>query len=275
MTHFQRSTETDHLTKRVDPGRMEPPMQAIPKIISGLDDIIPGSLNSILRLYSPVFDNVVSVSKPEVAEMMKLYENCQRMMCIAFANEMADACIPHGIDPYEVSSAASTKPFGYMPYTPSLGVGGHCIPVNPYYLLSNSDFPLLRAATEKMWQRPSMIAQRALDKLHSDRRKVGFGRKPRVLVVGLGFKRGQSHLSNSPGLELAKSLAMSEKVDLYFADSLVKQEAVPQILRLQDEDWNEDVLETFHMIIVAFKQINMDFDILDRLRGVRIETWCN
>jgi UDP-N-acetyl-D-mannosaminuronate dehydrogenase len=71
-----------------------------------------------------VFKQVVTVSKPEVAEMMKLYENCQRMMCIAYANEMADACVGHGIDPFEVCSAAATKPFGYMPYTPSLGVGG-------------------------------------------------------------------------------------------------------------------------------------------------------
>lgn len=262
-------------TQRVDPGRMDPPMRSIPKIVSGLDDIVPGSLSSILRLYYPVFDKVVPVSKPEVAEMMKLYENCQRMMCIAFANEMADACIPHEIDPFEVCSAASTKPFGYMPYTPSLGVGGHCIPVNPYYLLSNSDFSLLRSATEKMWQRPAMIAQRALNTLYGDRHKVGFGRKPRVLVVGLGFKRGQSHLSNSPGLELAKSLNESNKVELYYADSLVKQEMVPSIPRLEDEDWNEEVLEEFHMIIVAFKQVDMDFEVLDKLQGVRIEMWCN
>src|SRR5438046_566804 len=102
--------------------------------------------------------------------MTKLYENCQRMICIAYANEMADACIAHGISPFEVCSAAATKPFGYLPFSPSLGVGGHCIPVNPYYLFSSlgpqrlqpsaigatdsGSFPLLRAATEKMWSRP-------------------------------------------------------------------------------------------------------------------------
>lgn len=92
------------MAQRVDPGRTEPPVKSIPKIISGLDDILPGSLDAINRIYSTIFDNVVTVSKPEVAEMMKLYENCQRMVCIAYANEMADACIPHGIDPYEVRS---------------------------------------------------------------------------------------------------------------------------------------------------------------------------
>lgn len=99
--------------------------------MSGLDDVVPGSLAHITELYQAVFHNVVPVSKPEVAEMTKLYENCQRMMCIAYANEMADACIPLGIDPYEVSEAAATKPFGYMDYVPGIGVGGHCIPINP------------------------------------------------------------------------------------------------------------------------------------------------
>jgi nucleotide sugar dehydrogenase len=117
--------------ERVDPGRKEPSTTAIPKVISGLDDIAPGSLASIMEIYSSVFRSVVAVSKPEVAEMVKLYENCQRMVCIAYANEMADACISWAIDPYEVCEAADTKPFGYMPMKPGAGVGGHCIPINP------------------------------------------------------------------------------------------------------------------------------------------------
>ncbi|KAF0328505.1 UDP-N-acetyl-D-glucosamine 6-dehydrogenase [Colletotrichum sp. SAR11_59] len=257
--------------ERVDPGRVEPPAHAIPKIVSGLDDMVPGSLNAIVRLYSQVFDNVVPVSRPEVAEMTKLYENCQRMMCIAFANEMADACVGHGVDPYEVSGAAATKPFGYMPFTPSLGVGGHCIPVNPYYLLSNNQFPLLQHATERMRARPSAIAQRAVDALCAEKPR------PSILVVGMGFKKGQSHLANSPGLELAKSLVLSEKVDVCWADPLVKQEAVPQIPRLNDvEGWNVKSLEErFDMIIVAFRQSGLDFDVLSQLQSTRVEMWCN
>jgi UDP-N-acetyl-D-mannosaminuronate dehydrogenase len=99
-------------------------MTKIPKILSGLDDIVPGSLKAITRLYAQVFDTIHTVSTPEVAEMTKLYENCQRMMGIAFANEMADACSSHGLDPYEVSRAASSKPFGYMPFEPGIGLGG-------------------------------------------------------------------------------------------------------------------------------------------------------
>ncbi|KXJ93394.1 hypothetical protein Micbo1qcDRAFT_203474 [Microdochium bolleyi] len=262
--------------ERVDPGRTEPPAFAIPKIISGLDDVVPGSLASIARLYGPAFDRVVPVSKPEVAEMTKLYENCQRMMCIAYTNEMADACGPHGIDPFEVVEAAASKPFGYMPYTPGPGVGGHCIPVNPYYLLSNSEFPLLKAATEAMWQRPANLAQRAIEVLEARQNKT-FGmatdEKPRVLVVGVGFKPGQSTLSNSPGLDVVRALTVSQKVDVSFADSLVTQDMVPSVPRLADDDWRVGTLAAYDMIIVAMRQVGFDYSILDQISG-NVEWLC-
>jgi nucleotide sugar dehydrogenase len=258
--------------ERVDPGRCEPPAHAIPKVVSGLDDVVPGSLDAILRLYTKAFDRVVPVSRPEVAEMMKLYENCQRMVCIAYANEMADACLSHDIDPYEVCRAAATKPFGYMPYTPGLGVGGHCIPVNPYYLLSNSQFPLLEAASDKMRARPAAIAQRAVDQLCATGQP---SRRPRVLVAGIGFKVGQSHLANSPGLELAKALVLTDKVEVSWVDPLVTQEAVPQISRLDVADWSVDGLQDrFDMVIVAFRQHGLDFSVLDQLQGVEVQMWC-
>ncbi|KAH7241041.1 uncharacterized protein BKA55DRAFT_596403 [Fusarium redolens] len=169
---------------------------------------------------------------------------------------MADACIPHGINPYEVCQAASTKPFGYMPYSPDVGVGGHCIPVNPFYLLSNSHFPLLECATLAMHSQPSRLAERMLKRL---RQRVT-GRTPRVPVVGVGFKAGQSQIDNSPGADLA--------------DSLVKQCALPQVRRLLDEDWRKDVLRKFDIIVVASRQAGVSFDILDELDGVEIERWC-
>ena len=248
-------------------------------MVSGLDDVVEGSLAAIARLYSAVFDYVVPVSKPEVAEMMKLYENCQRMVCIAYANEMADACVPHGIDPFEVCEAASTKPFGYTPFKPSLGVGGHCIPVNPFYLLKNCSFPLLEAATESMRSRPARIARRAIDNLADDETHMAVPsqsprRQARVLVVGMGFKPGQSNLVNSPGLELAKSFSVSGKVDVWWADPLLRQEAIPQIPRLDDECWDKETLETFDMVIVSFRQAGMNLEVLGDLFGVRVEMWC-
>lgn len=251
-------------------------MRSIPKIISGLDDLVPGSLDAIGRLYRRTFDNVIPVSKPEVAEMTKLYENCQRMVCIAYAAEMADACAPHGIDPYEVCEAAATKPFGYMPYTPGIGVGGHCIPVNPFYLLSNSSFPLLEAATRTMWSRPAVVADRTLASL---RKSQGTAKRQKgthhVLVVGMAFKAGQSSLSNSPGLELAKRLTVSREVEVTWADTMVAQEAIPQIPRLPDSEWCRETLGAFDLIVVALMQRGMDLEVLDGLRDVQIDMWCH
>lgn len=169
--------------------------------------------------------------------MTKLYENCQRMICIAFANEMANAYIPLSIDPFEVSNAAGTKPFGYLPFTPSLGVGGHCIPVNPYYLLATSKFPLLEAAAYEMNNRPAMIAERILSDLmgKGGRRDSGLEIEKNVLVVGIGFKASQSHLVNSPGLKLAQELSKSD-LNVIFADTLVPQADIPEIPRLADKD---------------------------------------
>lgn len=258
--------------ERVDPGRTEPPPRTIAKIVSGLDDVVPGSTDAITRLYSRVFDTVVPVSSPEVAEMMKLYENCQRMLCIAYANEMANACLGHGIDPFEVCRAAATKPFGYMPFTPGLGVGGHCIPVNPYYLFANSEFPLLRAAAETMRDRPREMCRRIISQLLASWEKES---RPKVLVVGIGFKPGQSHVANSPGLELAKQLVVSGQVDVEWADPLVKQEVVPQVPRLDVENWTVAYLDAhFELIVVAFRQHGLDFDVLGRLERAQVQSWC-
>ncbi|KHN99771.1 Nucleotide sugar dehydrogenase [Metarhizium album ARSEF 1941] len=257
--------------ERVDPGRIEPPAHAIPKIISGLDDEAPGSLAAVHKLYSKVFDEVTPVSSPEVAEMTKLYENCQRMVCIAYVNEMADACVSHGIDPFEVCKAAATKPFGYIPFVPGLGVGGHCIPVNPYYLLSNNSFPILQAASEKMTRRPREIAERVVTRLC---KRIPLCR-PRVLVVGMGFKPGQAHLINSPGLELAKSLVLTNKLEVSWADPLVSQDCIPQIRRFDDRDWSVASLEVcFELVIVAFRQTGLDFDLLGELRNAEVDMWC-
>ncbi|CCF46427.1 polysaccharide biosynthesis protein vipA/tviB [Colletotrichum higginsianum] len=267
--------------ERIDPGRTEPPMHSIPKIVSGLDDVTPGSLRVVSRLYGRVFDTIVPVSKPEVAEMAKLYENCQRMVCIAYANEMADACASHGINAYEVSDAAATKPFGYLPFEPSLGVGGHCIPVNPYYLLSNCEFPLLHAAADQMGKRPAKIARRVVDSLFNESRKREQGQAggvntimKRVLVVGIGFKAGQSHIVNSPGLELANELAKDRRVHVMFADPLVRQNDVPHIPRLADKDWKREELEMFDMIVVSHRQWGLDYNVLGRLDGVFVQVWC-
>jgi nucleotide sugar dehydrogenase len=212
--------------------------------------------------------------------MTKLYENCQRMICIAYANEMADACheLPTPIDPFEVSRAAATKPFGYLPFTPSAGVGGHCIPVNPSYLFKTSGFPLLRHATENMSRRPAELADRAMKALlpkGEDSSPYSMARRPKVLVVGIAFKPGQALTTNSPGVRIINHLLDAWDAHVSFADPLVKEQAFAYVPRLNDEvDWNRERLSEFDAIIVVIKQVKLDFDLLNDLENVLVVRYC-
>lgn len=259
--------------ERVDPGRVEPVFEEIPKIVSGLDR---ASLDSISALYGRVFANLLPVSSPEVAEMTKLYENCQRMVCAAYANEMANACDAIGIDAFEVSAAAASKPFGYLPFRPGPGIGGHCIPVNPYYLLATCEMPLLEQATTMSWQRPAEVAKQFMKSIVHAEDTVKRVRLPAdqlsILVVGVGFKRGQSILSNSPGVAIIRTLLSEWDVYVEFADPLVEADRIGFCPKMDTAaHWNERCLGSFDGIIVSVDQIGLDMNVLDRLQGVKVQ----
>ncbi|KAJ1021542.1 hypothetical protein NDA13_005578 [Ustilago tritici] len=206
--------------EHVDPGRTLPAFQDIPKVVSGLDT---PSLHRITELYSRVFSKVVPVSKPEVAEFTKLYENCQRLINIAYVNEIADACAKHGVDVHEVVMASATKPFGFMPYTPSLGAGGHCIPVNPFYLFANCDLPLLRTAALANQRRPVEKTVEVAEIATQNHTALGKQGKPKVAVVGMGFKRGEASLAYAPTITLADKLT-ELGVEVSYVDEYVTSE---------------------------------------------------
>ncbi|KAF2845796.1 nucleotide sugar dehydrogenase [Plenodomus tracheiphilus IPT5] len=261
--------------ERVDPGRTFPAFEDIPKIVSGLD---APSLESISALYGRVFHQLLPVTSPEVAEMTKLYENCQRMVCAAYANEMADACASIGINSFEVSNAAASKPFGYLPFRPGPGIGGHCIPVNPYYLLSNCSMPLLQHATEMSWQRPAEVAKRFVRSLVHE---MSFPQQPvvdpsqlRLLVVGVGFKRGQNVMSNSPGAAIIRTLKSEYDCHVEFADPLVGTDLYSAVPKLDTvAHWNIEYLGTYDGIIVSVNQEGLDMDVLAKLPGVKVEDY--
>ena len=195
-----------------------------------------------------VYETLVPVSKPEVAEMTKLYENCYRMVNIAYVNEISDACVSHGIDPHEMIGAAATKPFGFQPFYPGLGVGGHCIPINPWYLFENNKrLRVLETATRLMQDRPGRQARRfhsacqgKLTKIDTITQRGG----PRILIVGLGFKNGQTNLACSPALSFAKTIKELGSSRVAYYDPTIPSDQVRGIEKLDESCWRQEYVES-------------------------------
>ncbi|CAO1635832.1 unnamed protein product [Jaminaea pallidilutea] len=249
--------------ERVDPGRQLPLFEDIPKVVAGIDD---ASLQVITRYYSSSFTTVVPVKSLETAELCKLYENCQRLMLIAYVNEVADACEQHGVDIHDVCAASATKPFGFTPFTSSLGAGGHCIPVNPFYLLSNSEMPLLRAAAEANQTRPIQKA-RQIASVAKERAARSKGELPTVLIYGMGFKAGEASLAYSPTVTLARELQRQDCRVVYY-DEYVQSEEWQQ---LPSDLFNLHTLEDcFETIVVAQRPTLEHRAILDSLKKATV-----
>lgn len=234
----QKGIHVGFSPERIDPGRKLPAASDIPKVVAGIDN---ESTKKITDVYKHVFKRLVPVSSLECAEMSKLFENCFRMVNIAYVNEITDMCDTLGIDSAEMIAASGTKPFGFMPFYPGLGVGGHCIPVNPYYLLRDGHLPVLEMSTKLMEERPIKKAKQLI-KMHPLAK--------RALVVGLGFKKGESLLDNSPNYEFYKELEKKWDVTVY--DPIVQKQnrRVDGIQYLLSTDFVAKHLNKFDLIIV-------------------------
>lgn len=240
--------------ERVDPGRIDPPMKEIPKVISGLTK---ESLEKIQTVYGKVIKNLVPVSSCECAEMCKLYENCFRMVNIAYVNEISDMCENLNIDSKEMINAASTKPFGFMPFYPGLGVGGHCIPVNPYYLFKNGNLPVLKYATDIMKYRPKTKAKEIMLKKE---RQV----KDCILLCGIGFKKNESLLTNSCGYEMLKEFE-KKGYNIIVYDPIVEKEYNKNDINFLNKSLftSLNFLKTkFELIIVNHCSTNKEVEII-------------
>jgi UDP-N-acetyl-D-glucosamine dehydrogenase len=192
--------------EREDPGNRAFTTAAIPKVVAGDG---PAAQRAVELLYGAVVERVVPVSSLEVAEAVKLTENVFRAVNIALVNELKVVYDAMGIDVWEVIEAAKTKPFGYMPFYPGPGLGGHCIPIDPFYLTWKSrefDVPtrFIELAGEVNVSMPAYVVQRLADALdHRFRRGLNGAR---VLVVGVAYKRNVEDVRESPSLKLIELL---------------------------------------------------------------------
>lgn len=200
--------------ERIDPGNQQFKVTQIPKVVGGLT-LACTELTRLL--YSQIIKRVHPVSSPRAAEMTKLMENTFRIVNIGWVNEAAVMCHKMGIDIWEVVDAAKTKPFGFMPFYPGLGVGGHCIPEDPLYLYwkalrygFNSRFIKLSAHTNR--QMPNYVITRVTDLLKKHGKKLDGAQ---VLVVGITYKKDVKDLRKSPPLRLIELLKSRCRVDYH------------------------------------------------------------
>jgi UDP-N-acetyl-D-glucosamine dehydrogenase len=187
--------------EREDPGNASYGTRAIPKLVGGHT---PACLEVAQALYSAALEKVVPVSSTRVAELAKLHENIFRCVNIALVNEMKMLCDRMGLDVWEVIQAASTKPFGFMPFAPGPGLGGHCIPIDPFYLTWKArqyEFHtrFIELAGEVNTQMPYYVVQRTMEGLNRKRKTLNGAR---LLVLGVAYKRDVDDLRESPALRI-------------------------------------------------------------------------
>jgi UDP-N-acetyl-D-glucosamine dehydrogenase len=208
--------------ERIDPGRPEHPPRHTPRVVGGATDACTQRAHRLLCRLTDA--GVHAVRSPELAELVKLHENTFRAVNLALANELAEASKAFGLDPVEVIEAAATKPYGYLTHLPGPGVGGHCIPCDPHYLLwqlreRRVPAPLTEQAMAAITARPARVAARVLETLAALGRPA---RGARVIVVGVAYKPGVMDLRAAPALEIIRRLRDSGVAVAYW-DPLVPE----------------------------------------------------
>jgi UDP-N-acetyl-D-glucosamine dehydrogenase len=191
--------------ERIDPGRTDYTVRTTPKLVGGLT----GACSERAReLYELICEEVVVLSGPEAAELAKLLENIFRSVNIAFVNELAQLCDRLGIDVWEVIDAASTKPFGFMRFDPGPGMGGHCLPIDPFYLAfkarEHDFYPEFIELAGKMNQAQPVFCVERIERALNDAGKPV--KDSRILILGMSYKAGVGDTRESPALKIAALL---------------------------------------------------------------------
>lgn len=241
--------------ERIDPGNKRYDLSRIPKVVGG---VTPVCLELARTLYGQIIEQVVVVSSPQVAEMVKLFENIFRSVNIALVNELALMCRRLGLSVWEVIDAAATKPFGYMPFYPGPGIGGHCIPVDPYYLswkarLAGYEPKFINFADEINGQMPAYIVQLVADALNDRGKPV---RGSSVLVLGVAYKPGVGDTRESPAVEIME-LLRARGAKVAYVDPHVPEFALgPE--RLTSLAWETVDLAAWDLVLILTNHPEFD-----------------
>ncbi len=245
--------------ERVDPGNPKYQTHNTPKVV-GAD--YPNSLKIAEKFYETTLETVVPVSSSMAAEMVKLLENTFRSVNIALVNELAQMCELLGIDVWEVIKAASSKPFGFMPFYPGPGVGGHCIPIDPQYLAwkmkSHKYFSrFIELAGDINANMPRYVVNQIMDFLNEKGKCLSLSN---VLILGLAYKKDISDVRESPSLELMEILEKKSKnVDFFdpFVPSIRWESGLKQGI-----DLNAESVRDYDLVVLSTDHTDVDYDMI-------------
>ena len=249
LVNSLKSTDANELffasaPERVNPGDPVWDQKNTPRLVGGIDE---ESQKRALDFYNSICDSVVATSTPEIAEAAKILENTFRLVNISMINEFTQLCSAQGINVHEVINAAATKPYGFMPFRPGVGIGGHCIPVDPLYLTwwarkGGQVASLVERSDEIANQMPIYVAERALALA-----KTSTG-TPKVLIMGVAYKPGVGDVRETPASALRAAL-VSRGAEVAWVDPLVP---LWEGTKPVSESWDCDVA------IVATNQPGLD-----------------
>jgi len=246
--------------ERIDPGNTDYHICEIPKVVGGLSPEAGVLAESVYKI---IISKVVPVSSPRVAETVKLLENTFRIVNIGMIDEIAMMCHKMNIDIWEVVNAAKTKPFGFMPFYPGPGVGGHCIPKDPLYLYWKAKkfgfkSRFIRLSSEIISGMPQYVIDRAISAL--EERKI----KPsaaKILVIGATYKKDIKDLRQSPALDIIAILE-NNRIKVSYHDPLIPYLKVHSTINLKSIDLTVRNLSQFDCVIIATDHSNIDYKFL-------------
>ena len=256
--------------ERIDPGNTEFGTANTPKVLGGVTEKC-GEMGT--SLYDTIVSQVVRVSSPEAAEMVKLLENTFRAINIGLANEVAIMCEKLGVDVWEVIDAAATKPFGFMKFTPGPGLGGHCIPIDPHYLswklkALDYDARFIQLAGEINTAMPRHVVNLVRDGLNRHQKSI---KGSEILVIGVAYKKNVDDVREAPALDVMK-LLQHDGAAISFFDPHISQVRLNGETMAGHESLTVDILKKADAVIIITDHDDIDFQLISTESGLIIDT---
>jgi UDP-N-acetyl-D-glucosamine dehydrogenase len=255
--------------ERIDPGNRKFSLREIPKVVGG---VTPACSRLAALLYSQIVDHVLEASSPKVAELAKLYENVFRNVNIALANEFALMARRLGVSAREVIEAAATKPFGFLPFYPGPGIGGHCIGIDPFYLawkmrLNGYEFRFIHLADEINRAMPGYVVELVTEALNGRRRCLNGAE---ILVLGVAYKRGVGDMRESPALEIISKLREKD-AKVSYADPYVPSITLGE-LTLKAVDLTDHRLSAADCVLIVTDHAEFDYGHIVQAASLVVDT---